>query len=181
MVITDFLFVPVMSALYLALKGINRNLMLLATALVGLFVVLDLAITWPNHAALMTLSSNYAAATSNAERAVFVAAARYPAAVLESGLLGVYIILVPSVGILMTGLVMLNGVFSKSTAYSGLATGVVGTVAVVGPFFTGPLGSSLVIIVSVLTLVWLFLAGYRLTMLGRQLTSGAVRKEAARS
>jgi len=75
----------------------------------------------------------------------------------------------------------LNGIFSKSTAYSGLATGVVGIVAVVGPFFTGPLGSTLVIIVSVLTLVWLFLAGYRLNKLGRQLRSAAVRMDAARS
>jgi hypothetical protein len=168
MVVTDLLFVPVMSALYLALKGINRNLMLLATAFVGLFVVLDLAITWPNYGALITLSGNYAAATSDAQKAVFVAAANYPAAVLDSGLLGVYIILVPSVGILMTGLVMLKGIFSKSTAYSGLATGIVGIVAVVGPFFIGASGSTLGIIVSVLTLVWLFLAGYRLNTLGHQ-------------
>jgi hypothetical protein len=40
-------------------------------------------------------------------------------ALLESSLLGVYIILVPAVGILMTGLVMLKGIFSKSTAYFG--------------------------------------------------------------
>src|SRR5215469_6949229 len=42
-VFTDLLFVPVALALYLALKGVNRNAMLLATTLVGLFVVLDLA------------------------------------------------------------------------------------------------------------------------------------------
>src|SRR5260221_13919098 len=44
-VLTDVLFVPVALAVYLALKGLNRNAMLLATALVGLFVVLDLAVT----------------------------------------------------------------------------------------------------------------------------------------
>jgi len=49
-VLTDFLFVPVAFALYLALKAINRNAMLLATAFVGLFVVLDLAVTWSHYA-----------------------------------------------------------------------------------------------------------------------------------
>jgi len=38
-VFTDFLYVPVAFALYLALKGVSRNAMLLATAFVGLFVV----------------------------------------------------------------------------------------------------------------------------------------------
>ena len=38
-VFTDFLFVPVAFALYLALKRVDRNTMLLATAFVGLFVV----------------------------------------------------------------------------------------------------------------------------------------------
>jgi hypothetical protein len=49
-VLTDFLFVPVALSLYLALKGVNRNAMLVATAFVGLFVVLDLAVTWTNYA-----------------------------------------------------------------------------------------------------------------------------------
>ncbi|HXQ34353.1 MAG TPA: hypothetical protein VN843_10090, partial [Anaerolineales bacterium] len=55
-VVTDFLFLPVVLALYVALKGINRNLMLIATAFMSLFVVLDLTITWPNYAALITFS-----------------------------------------------------------------------------------------------------------------------------
>src|SRR5258708_7234656 len=52
-VLTDFLFVPVALSLYLALKGISRDAMLLATACVGLFIVLDLAITWTNYASLI--------------------------------------------------------------------------------------------------------------------------------
>src|SRR5262249_46486552 len=45
-VLSDLLFVPVGLSLYLALRGVNRNAMLLATAFVELFVVLDLAVTW---------------------------------------------------------------------------------------------------------------------------------------
>src|SRR2546426_2186856 len=165
-VLTDFLFVPVALALYLALKGINRNAMLVATAFVGLFVVLDLAVTWANYTSLIILSGDYTAATNDAQRAVFVAAATYPSAVLGSRLLGVYVILVPSVGILITALVMLKGIFSKSTAYLGLASGILGIVSVAGSFFVSSLALT-VIIASVLTTVWVLFAGYRLYRLGQ--------------
>jgi hypothetical protein len=141
--------------------------MMVATSCVVLFVVLDLAVTWINYASLITLSGNYAAATDDAQRAVFVAAAHYPSVVLESSLLGVYIILIPGVGILITGLVMLKGIFSKSAAYLGLATGILGIVSVVGPFFVSSLGV-VVIIASVLTTIWVLFAGYRLYRLGQQ-------------
>jgi hypothetical protein len=166
-VLTDFLFVPLAIALYLVLKSVNRNAMLLATAFIGLFVVLDLAITWPNYAALITLSGHHAAVTSDAERAVFVAAANYPSTVLESRLLGVYVILVPAIGILITGLVMLKGAFSKTTAYLGVATGIAGIVSIVGPFFASSLGVT-VVLASVLTTVWVLFAGYGLYRLGQQ-------------
>src|SRR5258708_2489663 len=54
-VLTDFLFVPVAFALYLSLRGINRNAMRLATAFVGLFVALDLAVTWSHYASILIL------------------------------------------------------------------------------------------------------------------------------
>ena len=166
-VLTDFLLVPVALSLYLALKGINRNVMLVATACVGLFVVLDLAITWTNYASLIALSGNYAAAANDAQRAVVVAAAIYPSTVLESNLLFVYNTLTLAVGILMTGLVMLKGIFSKSTAYLGLLTGILGIVSVVGSFFASSL-SVTIIIASVLTTVWVLFVGYRLYRLGQQ-------------
>jgi hypothetical protein len=64
-VFTDFLFVPVALSLYVALERVNRNAMLVATAFVGLFVVLDLAVLWTNYAALLTLRGLYAAATND--------------------------------------------------------------------------------------------------------------------
>ncbi len=166
-VLTDFLFVPVALSLYLALKGVNRNAMLVATAFVGLFIVLDLAVTWSNYASLITLSGNYAAATNDAQRAAYVAAASYPSAVLASSLEAVYSIMVLSFGILMIGLVMLKGIFRKSTAYLGLVTGILGIVSVAGPFFVSTL-SVTIIITSVLTTVWVLFVGYRLYRLGQQ-------------
>ncbi len=55
-VLTDLLFVPVALSLYLALRAVNRDAMLLAAAFVGLFVVLDLAGTWSRYASLITFS-----------------------------------------------------------------------------------------------------------------------------
>ncbi len=166
-VLTDFLFVPVALSLYFALKWINRNAMLLATACVGLFVVLDLAVTWTSYASLIALAGRYAAAANAPQRAVVIATATYPSGVLESSLLGVYAILVPSVGILLTGLVMLKGVFSKTTAYLGLVAGILGIVAVAGSFVVSFLGAA-VILSSVITTVWVLFVGYRLYRLGRQ-------------
>jgi hypothetical protein len=166
-VLTDLLFVPVALSLYLALKGISRDAMLLATACVGLFVVLDLAITWTNYASLIALSGKYAAATTDAQRAVFVSAASYPSAVAESNLLAVYVILVPGVGFLITGLVMLKGIFSKITAYLGVVSGILSIVSVVGPFFVSSLGLT-IIIASILITVWILFVGYRLYRLGQQ-------------
>jgi hypothetical protein len=165
-VLTDVLFVPVALALYLALQGLDRNAMLLATAFVGLFVALDLAVTWPHYAALITLSGNYAAATTDAGRAADVAAAEFASAVLGSTLEAVYSIAVPSVGILLAGVVMFKGVFNKATAYVGVVTGILGIVSVLGPLFVSALGLT-VIVTSVLTTLWVLLVGFRLYRLGQ--------------
>jgi hypothetical protein len=165
-VVTDFLFVPVAFSLYLALKGISRSVMLLATAFVGLFVVLDLAVTWSNYASLISLSGDYAAATTDAQREAYIAAANHASAVLTSTLEGVYSIVVLAVGILLIGVVMLRGVFGQSVAYLGLATGILGIVSVAGPFLVSALRVT-IIIASVLTTVWVFLVGRKLYWLGQ--------------
>lgn len=158
-VLTDLLFVPVGLSLYVALKGINRNAMLIATAFVGLFIVLDLAVTWPNYASLIALSGNYAAAANDAQRIVYVAAANYASAVLASRLEAFYAIVILSSGILITSLVMLKGIFGKSTAYLGLAAGALGIVSIAG-------WNVAIIMNAVLATIWVLFVGYRLYRLG---------------
>lgn len=72
----------------------------------------------------------------------------------------------PLLGILIIGLVMLKGTFSKVTAYSGVGSGILGIVSVVGPFFMSALGV-VAVFSSVLTTVWVLLLGYRLYRLGQ--------------
>lgn len=157
-VLTDLLFVPVAFALYSLLKAVNRTAMLLATGLVALFVVLDLAVTWANYAALITLSGEYAAATDSVRRASLVAAADYASAVLSSRLEVVYAIVLLSSAILMIGVVMLKGKFGRLPAYLGLATGILGVATLSGWVVT-------VILNAVCATVWLLLVGYRLLRL----------------
>ncbi len=166
-VLTDFLFVPVAISLFLALKNVNRNAMLAGAGLLIAFAFLDLAVTWPNYASLIRLSGQYTSATNDALRThVIVTAAQYPAAVLSSSLTGMYAILIPSLGNLIVGLVMLKGDFSKLTAYLAVTSGILGVVAIVGAHLARVLGLAIVI-GSVLTTVWVFMAGYRLYRLGR--------------
>ena len=159
-VFTDFLFVPVALALYFALERIHRPAMLLATALIGLFVVLDLAVTWTGYASLLNLSRHHAAATNDAERAAYVAAAHAASAVLTSPLLVVYAIVTLSSGILVTGLVMRKGRFGGITAWLAIVTGVLGIVSLAGLTVT-------IILNAVCATVWVFFVGARLWRLGR--------------
>jgi hypothetical protein len=160
-VFTDFLYLPVAFALYLALKELNRNLMLLATAFVGLFVALDLAVTWSHYASVLTLYQNYATATDDAHRAGYIAAANYASAMLNSPLEIVYAIVTLSSGILLIGFVMLRGVFDKITSYLALGTGVLGILSLTG-FSFAIIGNAL------FATAWLFFAGYRLYRLAQE-------------
>lgn len=161
-VLTDFLLVPIAWALYLALRRIDPYAMWFASAFVGLFVILDLALTWTNYAALIALSSAYAAATTDAQRTLVITAATYPTTVLSSNLLFVYNSLSLAVGILVTARVMMKGMFGRSTAYLGVVTGLLGILAVASSFFASSLSSIAIILTSVLTTVWYLFVGYRL-------------------
>lgn len=157
-VVTDLLYIPVGLGLYAALRGVNQSAMLLAITLLALFVAADLAVTWPNYAALIRLSSDYTAASDGAQRAALVAAANYPRAVLGSQLLTVYAIVIPGVGIGIIGGVMLRGVFNRATAFVALGTALFAIASLLGFGATA-------IAASVLTTAWALLVGYRLVRL----------------
>ena len=161
-VLTDILFIPVAIALFLALERLGRSAMLLATAFVGLFVFLDLAVTWSNYAVLITLGESFAVATTDAERAADIAAATYARSVLESSLWGVYSIVTLAVGILLISIVMRRGTFSRTAGYVGVATGILGIASVAGQLLVPGSGTIIAIVASVLTTAWVLVVGYRL-------------------
>jgi hypothetical protein len=159
-VLTDLLFLPVALALYVALEGPGRYTMLLAVAFVGLFVAVDLSVTWADYASLLTLSDRFLVATTDAQRAAYIAAADHASAVLGSRLEVILAIVNLSFGILLVGWVMSRGVFRRMTACLAVTTGVLGLASLSG--------SSIVIILNaVLATLWLLSTGVRLLQLAR--------------
>ena len=166
MVSTDLLIVPIFFGIYIALKHVNKGLMLLALAFKAfLFVILDLAVTWTAYSTMIIAGVQYGAAATEAQRAALAAAAASASAMLVSPLLGTYAILIPSLGVLFAGLVMLKGVFTRATAYVALAVGLTG-ILFMGSYIIDGL-AVLRYINALLAAVFYLLAGYRLYKLGK--------------
>lgn len=165
MVFTDLLYIPIFMALYQALQHIDQTFMVLACAMIGLFIVLDLSLTWTSYSALIMSGSLYASAISEVEKAALVARAGYPSTMLASPLLGTYAILIPSLGFLFTGLVMQKGVFSKAAAGLALAVGVTAFVFM-GSYYWEPL-AIFRIINALFATAWYIVVGWQLYRLSR--------------
>jgi hypothetical protein len=167
MVVTDLLLVPIFFGIYTALKHINRGLMLVAlTFKAFLFVALDLAITWMAYSAMIIAGVQYGAATTEAQRAALAIAAAYPSAMLASPLAHVYANVIPALGVLFAGVVMLKGVFNKATAYLALAMGLAG-ILYLGSIFVDGL-AVFAIVAALLATFFYLLVGVRLYRLGRE-------------
>jgi hypothetical protein len=164
-VFTDICYLPVALALYFTLRRVGRNLMLAATFLLHLFVILDLTVTWTHHASLLGLFHSYTMASDDIHRAAYFAAAEYATAVLATPMLIVYAIVIPSAGVLLTGIVMLKGRFGWMSAYTGLITGLLGILSLTGIY-------PLVIGNAIGATLWFFLVGTRLLRLSRNLSTG---------
>jgi hypothetical protein len=160
--------VPFYLALYVALRGVSPSFMLLALAFNLLGAALILAVN-PG-AAMITLSGQYAGATTASERATYLAAgqalmANWSGTAFDLGyLLGAF-------GVLITAAVMLRGtIFSKPIAYIGLVMGALMLV----PASAGTVGLLLSLLSLVPTSLWLILIARRLFQLGQ----GASAEEA---
>jgi hypothetical protein len=164
MVVTDLLYLPVAWALWTALRKAGRNLMLASVACLHLFVVLDLAVTWTHHAALLALFQNYSHAVDEAHRLAYLAAAEYAASIYATPLLTFYIIAIPSLGVLLASIVMIKARFGKASAWAGVIAGVFGLLSLTG-FFPLVMANALGVT------LWFFLVGARLLGLGKAIAA----------
>jgi hypothetical protein len=158
-VVTDLLYLPVAWALWIALRKAKPYLMLAAVVCMHLFVVLDLAVTWTHHASLLALFQYYSNAADEAHRAAYLAAAEYAASIYATPLLTFYIIVIPSVGVLLASITMIKAGFGKVSAWTGVITGVFGLLSLTG-FFPLVMANALGVT------LWFFLVGARLLRLG---------------
>lgn len=162
------LLVVTFLALFVALMDVNRSY----AAIGGVLGIASWALTLIYPAtgggapALVYLSDHYMAAADAIQRAAFAAAAE---GFVAQNVTPVAAGILEPIGILIMSLVMLRGVFSRSLAYLGIATGAIGIVSEslrpvlgVGYIFYG-----------LLLLVWFIAIGWGLYRLaGREATSG---------
>jgi hypothetical protein len=123
----DLFFVPALVALYIALKGVHKNAMLVAMGLVALFVVIDLAVTEFNSLTLISLTQSYQTATDATQRAAYLAASDYALGAIPIATFYSYV--VGSLGFLIASIVMFRGVFRKTIAVIGIVSTLLGIVS----------------------------------------------------
>lgn len=160
MVAGAVLMIPISLALYVTLRNKSQALTALALALslVGNGVMLSVNPAF----SMMTLSNGYTHATSEAQRAAFLAAGQ---AVMANWTGTAFVVgyVLGGIGTLLFAAVMLRSTaFTKLTAYVGLATGLLMLV----PASAGTFGLWVSLISLAPTVVWLTLLGMRFLTMG---------------
>ena len=170
-VATDLLMIPVVWAIYLALRKVNKAATLAGCGLFLLVVAVDLTVLWPTCFSLLTLSSKYMSSVSDAERQLFVVAGRSAYESLSSPWILACESFCPSMGSLIIGLVTMKVAFRKVVGHLGVLTGVVGIFSLVGLLFIEALSIAVFVAVVLITF-WFFLVGVELLALekGRRMT-----------
>jgi hypothetical protein len=127
MLIDQVLFVPIILALYVVLRRANEPLVLLGTAgslIGGVLVIVAREATL----ALPMLSDQYAAATTDVQRSVLLAAGQTLLTTFNGTAFSIGYTLIGLSGLVLTGVMLRSSAFSKATAYSGVAMYALGVV-----------------------------------------------------
>jgi hypothetical protein len=167
--IAYLLFVPTILALYAALRRSSEAVMAVATVLFFLGIA-DFFATNTAFPAL-ALSTQYAAATTDAERAMVLAAGQAMFTLFNENAFLVSYVIVSAAWMLIAGVMLRSAVFSRITAYAGILAGAAGIIAVGLEHIPG--GASLLALAIavyfaaiVFLIIWVVLAGRRLYQLG---------------
>jgi hypothetical protein len=157
----EFLLMPGVLGLYLALKDVDKNYMLIATAF-SLISVIMFLVSRAQIFSLFPISGRYMATTSEIMKAAYLALA--DRAIELGNIYADMALMFLGVASILIGLVMLKGVFGKRVGY--LVT-VAGTLVLLGAFgiFLKPI-AILVPIGLILNAVWQTIVGIKLYKLG---------------
>jgi len=169
--LTNALLVLIYLALYAALKRASESFMAIALAL-GL---VGIAAYFASNTAfeMLSLSNQYAAATTDAQRAMLMGAGRAMLAIYKGTAFDVYYVL-NAVALLIFSAVMLrSNIFSRLTAFLGIVAGVL----MIVPSTAGTLGLYFALASLVPWAIWLVLFARRLFQLGQ----GVSKEEANRN
>lgn len=158
-VISLVLGVPIFLALYVALRRSGEAAMAIATALALLGTVLHL--TSNTAFEMLGLSGGYAAATTEAQRAVFLAAGEAALAGYYGTSFQVSYVLGYAAKIVVGAVMLRSVIFGRATGYLGILTGLVGL-----GFYLPTIGLFLSVLSVLLIAVWYVLVARRLLELG---------------
>lgn len=163
-IVNNILLILIYLALYNALRRTNESF----TAIALTFGLVGIAAYFASNTAfeMLSLSNQYAAATTDAQRAMLLGAGEAMLATYKGTAFDVYYIL-NAVAILIFSVVMLrSNVFSKVTAYLGIVAGVLMSV----PSTAGTIGLYFALISLAPWAIWLILFARRLFQLGKNVS-----------
>jgi hypothetical protein len=164
------LYVPLFLALYLALRRANESYMALALALAGIGIAVFLATN--NPFAMLSLSDRYAAATTGAEKSLFLAAGQALLANTNQRAVGGFnlgLFLVSVAGLIVSLVMLRSRLFGSVTAYVGILANAL-SLADYARLVFAPAALLLILFLAltsgVFLLVWYTLIARRLFQLG---------------
>ena len=162
MIVDEILMVPLLLALYVALRRASQSFMLIATTL-GLIAVTLYCVSREATFTMLALSDQYAAATNEAQRSMFLAAGQTLLAIYNGTAFDIYYVLGALGGLITAAIMLRSSTFSKLTAYVGL---VMSGLMLIPPT-VGAVGLLLSLLSLVPMVVWLILVARRLLQLGQ--------------
>jgi hypothetical protein len=158
--LSSFSAIPLFLVLYVTLKRVDESFSAIALAL-GFVGLLSLVLSRPI-LEMFAISDQYAAATTDAQRAIYQAAGEAVLALFHGTAFNVHYIL-GSASLLISSFLMLRSdIFGKSTAYVGIVTNIV-----VFGFYVPQIGVYISLLSVVGYLIWYILIARRLFQLGR--------------
>ncbi|HXZ05248.1 MAG TPA: DUF4386 family protein [Ktedonobacteraceae bacterium] len=166
-IVDNVLVIPLYLALYAALRRASPSFMAIALA----FGLVGIAAYFASNTAfeMLSLSNQYAAATTTMQRVQFLAAGQAMLATYQGTAFNVYYILGAIATLIISVVMMRSSIFGKVTAYAGIAAGALMLI----PSTAGTIGLFFAFCSLVPTAVWLILTAQRLL----QLSQGGLKEE----
>ena len=170
--IVDYALVGLMFlALYVALRRANQCYMAIATTL----GFVGIAVYFASNTAfsMLSLSDQYAAATTDAQRSMFLAAGQAVLAINNPGAIyqgtGIYVsfLLLAVAGLIVSAVMLRSSIFGRVTAYMGILASAFDLAYCITFAFVPAMTVYLLSAAGLLLMVWHILIGRRLYQLGR--------------
>ena len=156
----NFFAIPLFLVLYVTLKRVSESFSAIALAL-GFVGLLSLVLSRPI-LEMFAISDQYAAATTDAQRAIYLAAGEAVLTLFHGTAFNVHYLL-GSASLLISSFLMLRSdIFGKRTAYVGIVTNIV-----VFGLYVPKIGIYISLLSVVGYLIWYILIARRLFQLGR--------------